>query len=197
LYTDILDTAQIMDFEIEGLHEKTRPGCMEAAISVSQGTASADKAALFKTMTKILCQKVDLMATFMAKWSPDWPGQSGHIHVSLQDKKGKPVFSDVKKPNNMSDEMRYFVGGQQKLMPELLAMIAPTVNSFTRLIPGFWAPTEASWGIDNRTCALRGIPGSAKSQRVEYRIATAGSNPYLALAAPSVLDCGNGEQNRD
>ena len=85
---------------------------MEAAISVSEGTASADKAALFKTMTKILCQKVDLMATFMAKWSPDWPGQSGHINVTLQDKKGKPVFYDVKKPNNMSDEMRYFVGGQ-------------------------------------------------------------------------------------
>ena len=59
-----------MDFEIEGLHEKTGPGCMEAAISVSEGTASADKAALFKTMTKSLCQKVDLMATFMAKWSP-------------------------------------------------------------------------------------------------------------------------------
>jgi len=183
LYTDILDTAQIMDFAIEGLHEETGPGCMEAAISVSEGIASADKAALFKTMTKILCQKVDLMATFMAKWSPDWPGQSGHIHMSLQDKKGKSVFYDTKQPNNMSDNMRYFIGGQQKLMPELLAMIAPTVNSFTRLIPGFWAPTEASWGIDNRTCALRVIPGDAKSQRVEYRIAAADSNPYLALAA--------------
>ena len=183
LYTDILDTAKIMDFEIEGLHEETGPGCLEAAIGVSEGIASADKAALFKTMTKILCQKVDLMATFMAKWSPDWPGQSGHIHMSLQDKKGKSVFHDPKKPHNMSDKMRHFVGGQQQLMPELLAMISPTVNSFTRLIPGFWAPTEASWGIDNRTCALRVIPGSAKSQRVEYRIAAADANPYLALAA--------------
>jgi glutamine synthetase len=183
LYTDILDVAKIMDFEIEGLHEETGPGCLEAAIGVSEGIAAADKAALFKTMTKILCQKVDLMATFMAKWSPDWPGQSGHIHISLQDKKGKSVFYDPKKPHNMSDKMRYFVGGQQKLMPEMLAMISPTVNSFTRLIPGFWAPTEASWGVDNRTCALRVIPGSAKSQRVEYRIAAADANPYLALAA--------------
>jgi glutamine synthetase len=183
LYTDILETAKAMDFEIEGLHEETGPGCMEAAIGVSEGIASADKAALFKTMTKILAQKVDLMATFMAKWSPDWPGQSGHIHMSLQDKKGKSVFYDAKKPDNMSDKMRYFIGGQQKLMPELLAMIAPTVNSYTRLIPGFWAPTEASWGIDNRTCALRVIPGSARSQRVEYRIAAADTNPYLALAA--------------
>ncbi len=183
LYTDILETAKTMDFEIEGLHEETGAGCMEAAIGVSEGIASADKAALFKTMTKILCQKVDLMATFMAKWSPDWPGQSGHIHMSLQDKKGKSVFYDAKKPNNMSDRMRHFVGGQQQLTPELLAMISPTVNSYTRLIPGFWAPTEASWGIDNRTCALRVILGSAKSQRVEYRLAAADTNPYLALAA--------------
>jgi glutamine synthetase len=83
----------------------------------------------------------------------------------------------------MSDTMRWFVGGQQALMPELLSMVAPTVNAFTRLIPGFWAPTSASWGIENRTCALRVIPGSAKSQRVEYRIAAADINPYVALAA--------------
>jgi glutamine synthetase len=68
-------------------------------------------------------------------------------------------------------------------MPELLAMVAPTVNSYTRLIPGFWAPTDATWGIDNRTCALRAIPGSPASQRIEYRIAAADINPYVALAA--------------
>jgi glutamine synthetase len=82
----------------------------------------------------------------------------------------------------MSDEMRWFVGGQQALMPELLAMVAATVNSYTRLVPGFWAPTAATWGVENRTCALRVIPGSAKSQRVEYRIAAADINPYLAIA---------------
>ena len=79
--------------------------------------------------------------------------------------------------------MRWFVGGQQALMPELLAMVACTVNSYTRLIPGFWAPTDATWGFENRTCALRVIPGSEKSQRVEYRIAAADINPYIALAA--------------
>jgi glutamine synthetase len=68
-------------------------------------------------------------------------------------------------------------------MPEILAMVSPTVNSYSRLIPGFWAPTAASWGIENRTCALRVIPGSAKSQRVEYRISAADINPYIALAA--------------
>jgi glutamine synthetase len=83
----------------------------------------------------------------------------------------------------MSERMRWFVGGQQQLMPELLAMVAPTVNSYTRLIPGFWAPTAATWGYENRTCALRVIGGSATAQRVEYRIAAADINPYVALAA--------------
>jgi len=79
--------------------------------------------------------------------------------------------------------MRQFVGGQQALMPELLGMVASTVNAYRRLIPGFWAPTVSTWGVENRTCALRVIPGSAKATRVEYRIAAADANPYLALAA--------------
>ncbi len=182
-YTDLLAACRDMDFPLEAMHEETGPGAIEAAIAVDKGLAPADKAALFKTFAKVMAQKRGMMATFMAKWSPDWPGQSGHIHMSLKDKGGKAVFLDPKKPDSMSHAMRYFVGGQQRLMPELLSMIAPTVNSFTRLIPGFWAPTEASWGIDNRTCALRVIPGKAKSQRVEYRIAAADANPYLALAA--------------
>jgi glutamine synthetase len=67
-------------------------------------------------------------------------------------------------------------------MPEWLGMVASTVNSYSRLVPGFWAPTNATWGVENRTAALRVIPGSEKSQRVEYRIAAADANPYLALA---------------
>jgi glutamine synthetase len=111
------------------------------------------------------------------------PGQSGHIHLSLKDKAGGSVFHEAGKPHSMSDAMRWFVGGQQKLMPELLAMIAPTINSYRRLIPGFWAPTDATWGVENRTTALRVIPGSSKSQRVEFRIAAADSNPYVILSA--------------
>jgi glutamine synthetase len=118
----------------------------------------------------------------MAKWSKDWPGCGGHMHMSLW-KDGKPVFFDENAPHRMSPTMRHFVGGQQALMPELLGMAAPTINSYRRLIPGFWAPTVSAWGIENRTCALRVIPGSAKSTRVEYRVAAADANPYLALAA--------------
>jgi glutamine synthetase len=182
-YRQLLHTCDDMDFGLEGLHEETGPGVLEAAIAVDHGLAAADKAALFKTFTKIVAQRCGFLATFMAKWSPDWPGQSGHIHISLKDTEGRAVFHDPAEPHAMSADMRHFIAGQQRLMPELLAMIAPTVNSFTRLIPGFWAPTEASWGIDNRTCALRAIPGSAKSQRVEFRIAAADANPYVVLAA--------------
>jgi glutamine synthetase len=182
-YCALLETCERMDFPLEGLHEETGAGVIEAAISVDGGLDAADKAALFKTFTKVLAQKNGLMATFMAKWSKDWPGQSGHIHISLKDTAGKPVFHDTEKPHGMSDAMRWFVGGQQKLMPELLAMVAPTVNSYARLIPGFWAPTDATWGVDNRTCALRVIPGGTKSQRVEYRVGAADANPYVALSA--------------
>lgn len=182
-YRRLLDTCEDMAFPLEGLHEETGPGVLEGAITVDAALAAADKAALFKTFTKIVAQRCGLMATFMAKWSPDWPGQSGHIHISLKDADGQSVFCQPDAPHGMSETMRHFVAGQQRLMPEMLAMIAPTVNSFTRLIPGFWAPTEASWGVDNRTCALRVIPGSTQSQRVEFRVAAADANPYVALAA--------------
>lgn len=182
-YQELLALSETMDFPIEGLHTETGPGVLEAAIKVDDGLAAADKAALFKTFTKVLAQRSGMMATFMAKWSGDVPGQSGHLHLSLMDKKGKPVFHDSKAEHGMSATMRHFLGGQQKLMPEMLAMIAPTVNSFSRLIPGFWAPTASLWGVENRTCALRVIGGSPKSQRVEYRVGAADGNPYIVLAA--------------
>ncbi len=182
-YNDLLNGCLAMDMAIEAMHEETGPGVLEAALTVDTGLNAADKAALFKTFAKVMAQKRGMMATFMAKWSPDWPGQSGHIHMSLKDANGGGVFHDTSKEGNMSDAQRWFVGGQQKLLPELLAMIAPTVNSFSRLIPGFWAPTDATWGIDNRTCAIRVIPGSEKAQRVEFRISAADINPYIALAA--------------
>lgn len=183
LYQQILELAEEMDFPIEGLHTETGPGVLEAAIAVDEAGIAGDKAALFKTFVKVLAQRNGLMATFMAKWSNDYPGQSGHIHLSLRHRDGGSAFYDPSQADNMSDVQRCFVAGQQKLMPEVLCMIAPTINSYSRMIPGFWAPTDATWGVENRTTALRVIPGSDKSQRVEYRLGSADSNPYLSLAA--------------
>lgn len=184
LYKAILAMGEAMDFPIEGIHSETGPGVIEAALAVDSAKNAADKAALFKTYMKVLAQKNDMMATFMAKWTNDYPGQSGHIHLSLRDRNsGKSAFYDPDAELNMSDIQRHFLAGQQRLMPQFLCMIAPTVNSYTRMIPGFWAPTDATWGVENRTTSLRVIPGSDKSQRIEYRLGAADANPYLALAA--------------
>ncbi|MGF1864918.1 glutamine synthetase [Enterovibrio norvegicus] len=184
LYKAILAMGESMDFPIEGIHSETGPGVIEAALTYDNAKDAADKAALFKTYMKVLAQKNEMMATFMAKWTNDYPGQSGHIHVSLREKaSGKSAFYDENAELNMSDIQRHFLAGQQKLMPEFLCMIAPTINSYSRMIPGFWAPTTATWGVENRTTSLRVIPGSEKSQRIEYRLGAADANPYLALAA--------------
>src|SRR3984957_8033977 len=182
-YHALLKLCADMDMPLEGLHTETGPGVLEAAIEYCDALSAADRAAIFKTFSKVLAERQGKMLTFMAKWSNAYPGQSGHLHLSLRDADNKPAFHEAGKPGNMSDVMRWFVGGQQALMPQVLAMVASTVNSYSRLIPGFWAPTEATWGIENRTCALRVIPGSPAAQRVEYRVAAADINPYLAIAA--------------
>lgn len=182
-YREMFETCAAMNMPLEGLHEEMGAGVIEAALSADTGIAVADKAALFKTYAKALAQKNGLMATFMAKWSEKEAGQSGHIHISLTSPDGQSnVFHDPDDANGISTQMRHFIGGQQALMPEFTTLFAPTVNSYRRLVPGLWAPTAASWGIDNRTCALRVITGSANSQRVEHRLPGADANPYLALA---------------
>lgn len=183
IYAQILKLSQEMDFPIEGLHTETGPGVLEAALTYDNASDAADKAALFKTFIKVWAQRNDMMATFMAKWSKELPGQSGHIHISLKHKNGKSAFYNADNEYNMSDIQRHFLAGQQKLMPEFLSMIAPTINSYSRMVPGMWAPLDATWGVENRTTALRVIPGTQKSQRVEYRIGSADANPYLVLAA--------------
>jgi glutamine synthetase len=183
-YRDLLEKCEAMDMGLEGLHTETGAGVLEAALRVDDALGATDKAALFKTFVKVFAQQRGWLATFMAKWSKDWPGCGGHVHMSLWDgARGVSAFHDDTGAHRMSRTMRQFVAGQQALMPEMLAMVAPTVNSYRRLIPGFWAPTQAAWGVENRTTALRVIPGSAKSTRVEYRVAAADGNPYLALAA--------------
>jgi glutamine synthetase len=182
LYHELLETMDALECPIEGLHTETGPGVLEAALHHDEALAAADKAALFKTFTKILAQRMGLMATFMSKWSNSYPGQSGHIHVSLEDPETGANRFASDGPDGMSQEMRWFIGGQVTLMPELLAMVCATVNAYRRLVPGMWAPTHAHWGVENRTTAIRVIPGGAAT-RSEYRVGPADANPYLALAA--------------
>ncbi len=184
LFTRLMDYQLSLDCPIEGLHCETGPGVIEAALANDEALRAADKAAIFKTFTKVFFQKRNLLATFMAKWSLDYPGQSGHLHQSLYSlKSGDPVFHKAGGREGMSPLMESYVAGMQKYLKPFLCMCAPTINSYTRLVKGAWAPTSATWGVENRTTSLRVIPGSAKSQRMEFRLGAADGNPYLVAAA--------------
>ena len=184
LFNELMDFCLDHDFALECLHCETGPGVWEGAITVDDALAAADKAVLFKTLVKAFFQRKGLLATFMAKWSMDYPGQSGHCHQSLQFlSSGESAFHDASSAYSMSQLQKSYVAGQQKYMRQLLAVTSPTINSYARLVKGAWAPTAATWGVENRTTALRVIPGSAKSQRVEFRVGSADANPYLVAAA--------------
>lgn len=183
-FTDLFELLKKFGVPIEGLHTETGPGVLEAAISHSGILEAADRALLFKTAVKEIAYRHGIMATFMAKISENLPGCGGHVHQSLWDKSAKKnLFHDEKDKHRMSAIMKSYVAGQLYCLPHLLPMYAPTINSYKRLVEGAWAPTTLTWGIDNRTVALRVLNGSAKSCRLETRVIGADVNPYLAMAA--------------
>lgn len=183
-FHDLFDLLGQFEVPIEGLHTETGPGVFEAAIQYSHILEAADRALLFKTAVKELAYKHGLMATFMAKVSTALPGCSGHVHQSLWDYKAKKnLFYDFSKSDTLSDTLKQYIAGQLHCLPHILPMFAPTVNSYKRLVEGAWAPTTLTWGIDNRTTALRVLPMSEKSSRLETRVVGADVNPYLAMAA--------------
>jgi glutamine synthetase len=123
------------------------------------------------------------MATFMAKISENLPGCGGHVHQSLWDAEGKKnLFHEDEDPLKMSATMKQYLAGQLLLIPQLLPLFAPTVNSYKRLVEGAWAPTTLTWGLDNRTVAIRVLSGSKTACRLETRVIGSDVNPYLAMA---------------
>jgi glutamine synthetase len=179
----IIDGCTAFDIPIEGMHTETGPGVYESAILFDDLEKAADRSALFKTVVKEVCARHGLTACFMAKWNPRLPGCSGHVHQSLWDLKGtKNTFYDPSQPGGMSKTLRHFIGGQVELMPELTALYWPTINSYKRSVENTWAPTTATWGVENRTTAIRVIGDSPKSMRVEYRQLGADMNPFVGMA---------------
>ncbi|MFN8299280.1 MAG: glutamine synthetase family protein [Chitinophagales bacterium] len=183
-FTALFEDMQNFNVPLEGLHTETGPGVYEAAITYGEPLEAADRAVLFKSGTKEIAYRHGIMATFMAKTNENLPGCSGHVHQSLWDKAGKKnLFFDDKAKDKISEVMKSYTAGQLYCLPFILPMIAPTINSYKRLVEGAWAPTTLTWAIDNRTVALRALPGSSKSTRLETRVVGSDSNPYLALAA--------------
>jgi glutamine synthetase len=183
-FTDLFELLKKFNVPLEGLHTETGPGTYEAAIVYSEMVEAADRAVLFKTAVKEIAYKHGIMATFMAKINENLPGCGGHVHQSLWDGEGKKnLFYNEKDTMKMSELMKNYIAGQLFCLPHILPMFAPTINSYKRLVEGAWAPTTLTWGIDNRTVALRVLAGSSKSCRLETRVIGSDVNPYLAMAA--------------
>ncbi len=183
-FHDLFDQLTKFGVPIEGLHTETGPGVYEAAVLYSNILEAADRAVLFKSGVKEIAHRHGFLATFMAKVSETLPGCSGHVHQSLWSlDQSENLFYDAQASNHISELMQHYMAGQLYCLPHILPMVAPTINSYKRLVEGAWAPTTLTWAVDNRTTALRALPGSSGSTRLETRVVGSDSNPYLAMAA--------------
>jgi glutamine synthetase len=181
-FNALMDEMLAFRVPIEGLHTETGPGVYEVAIQFSEALEAADRAILFKTGAKEIGKRFGVMPSFMAKWNPQLPGCSGHIHQSLSDGKTN-LFYDAKSKRSMSKLFESYLAGQIEALMQFAPMFWPTINSYKRLVDGFWAPVKPTWGLDNRTASFRVIASSPKSTRLETRCPGADINPYLATAA--------------
>src|SRR3954467_6377318 len=181
-FNALMDEMLAFGVPIEGLHTETGPGVYEAAIGFSEALEQADRAILFKLGAKEIGARFGIMPSFMAKWSSKYPGCSGHIHQSLSDGKAN-LFHDANSARRMSPLFESYLAGQVACMMDFGPMIWPTINSYKRLVDGFWAPVKPTWGIDNRTASFRVLAGSPKATRLETRCPGSDVNPYLAMAA--------------
>jgi glutamine synthetase len=165
---------------IESVHTELGHGMLEFAIAHTPVLEAADHAARAKAYLKELCGEMGLVATFMPRWRTGAPTSGCHFHQSLW-RDGTNAFWSA--DGALSPLARHYLAGQLATMTDLTVVFNPSVNSFRRLQPGTWTPVTASWGVDNRTAAIRAIAGSPKGVRLEHRRPGADVNPYLAIAA--------------
>ncbi len=172
------------NIDIEGYNREHGPGMYEMNIRYADALKAGDRTMLFKTGVKEICYQMGLAATFMAKWNDQEDGSSGHSHMSLWDRGlDRNLFWDESAEEHMSTTMRYFLAGVLETMPEFMALYAPVINSYKRYVEGTWAPLNTTWGLDNRTCAVRVINVNRGAIRIENRAPGADANFYLVFAA--------------
>lgn len=168
-----------MGIPIEQSNPEYAAGQVEVNIRYDSAMIAADRVIMFRSLVKQLAARHGLNATFMAKPFIDESGNGFHLHYSLWSQ-GKNIFADAGKLNDLG---RHFLGGMQQRMAEASICGAATVNAYRRRQPLSFCPVNASWGLDNRTVALRVIEGSDSAVRIEKRDAGADCNPYLLMAA--------------
>lgn len=163
---------------VESAKGECNPGQHEIAFRYDEALVTCDNHSIYKTGAKEIAAQDGRSITFMAKYN-EREGNSCHIHISLRNAGGEPVFPDGEGPSAL---MRHFLAGQLDSLRELTYFLAPNINSYKRFQAGSFAPTALAWGHDNRTCALRTV-GHGPSLRLENRIPGGDVNPYLAVAA--------------
>ncbi|KAI5867375.1 putative glutamine synthetase [Durotheca rogersii] len=193
-YHEVYDSCAKFRCDLEGWHTESGPGVYEAALEFGQISEMADRASLFKYVVKSVASDYGITPCFMAKPRHGLPGNSGHTHVSVVDKDGKNMFFRSEKDENaqypdiahLSDLGRHFLAGILDGLPDVMPMLAPTINSYKRLVENFWAPVTVSWGLEHRAASVRVIapPTSAPgATRFEVRVPGADANPYFIMSA--------------
>ena len=168
--------------EVEGYNREHGEGMYEMNLRYCGALEAADRAMLFKSGAKEVLAQFGVVPTFMAKYSDQMDGCSGHIHQSLWRADANAFFDDGAS-HGMSQTMRAYLAGLLDTLPELFALYAPNINSYRRYVSGSWAPTSATWGLENRTSSLRAITGTPAGMRIENRTPGADLNAYLGFAA--------------
>ena len=162
--------------ELTAVHTEAAPGLLELNVAARSGLDAADDAAYLKFAVKEVAASLGLRASFLAKTAPGEEGSSGHVHLSAW-RDGVNAFAE-------GAAMGAAIAGVLAHLPATSLLLNPTINSYKRLVPGWFAPTNVSWGVENRSCAVRAIPGTRPElSRFECRRPGADANPYLALAA--------------
>jgi glutamine synthetase len=166
--------------QVESAKGECNLGQHEIAFKFDEALRTCDNHVIYKNGAKEIAAQHGSALTFMAKYD-EREGNSCHIHLSLRDEAGVPVFAGDR-THGVSEVFEHFLAGQLAGLRELSAFFAPNINSYKRYQAGSFAPTAVKWGIDNRTCALRVI-GHGPSLRFENRVPGGDVNPYLAVAA--------------
>ncbi|HEY2298184.1 MAG TPA: glutamine synthetase family protein [Jatrophihabitans sp.] len=166
--------------QVESAKGECNPGQHEIAFKYTDALTTCDNHVIYKTGAKEIAAQQGMALTFMAKFNAR-EGNSCHVHLSLRDENGSPVFAGDR-PGGVSPLFEHFLAGQIAGLRELSYFFAPNINSYKRYQPGSFAPTAVAWGFDNRTCALR-VVGQGSSLRFENRLPGGDVNPYLAVAA--------------
>ena len=183
---DIVISLEKMGFKVEAAHHEVAPSQHEIDFQYDEAVNMADDIMTFKATTRTIALKHGLNATFMPKPYSKENGSGMHTHISLADVESEEnVFFSSSAPYNLSEKALSFVGGLIEHIGALTAVTNPTVNSYKRLVPGYEAPVNISWGQRNRSALIR-VPATSTPQsstRVELRNPDPTANPYLAFAA--------------